>query len=50
MSIKNEQNFSEMIAKCYSSATKYMKIEEENEDFGYFFGFYLQVYLFLHVE
>lgn len=31
MSISNELNFSEVISKCYSSATKYMKIEEENE-------------------
>lgn len=31
MSISNELNFSEVISKCYSSATKYMNIEEENE-------------------
>jgi hypothetical protein len=31
MSIKDELNFSDVIGKCYSSATKYMKIEDEKE-------------------
>lgn len=31
MSIKEELNFSEVIARCYSSATKYMRIDEEKQ-------------------
>ena len=31
LSIKTELNFSEVIARCYSSATKYMRIDEEKE-------------------
>jgi hypothetical protein len=31
MSINPEKNFSEVIGKCYSSATEYMKIEDEKE-------------------
>lgn len=38
MSIKEELNFSEVIAKCYSSATKYMRIEEENDFYRSNFG------------
>jgi hypothetical protein len=31
MSVKEELNFSEVIARCYSSATKYMRIDEEKQ-------------------
>jgi hypothetical protein len=31
LSIKPDLNYSEVIARCYSSATKYMKIDEEKE-------------------
>jgi hypothetical protein len=31
MSIKKDLNYSDVIARCYSSATKYMRIDEEKE-------------------
>jgi hypothetical protein len=31
MTVKEEQNFSKVISRCYSSATKYMRIDEEKQ-------------------